>query len=82
MFVSEMHFLSQMFFSANSKMHSELSSRFLSVEQNNEISVTTQGKRSLPRQWAWGGVGPLQSSHLLPLQWKGPVCASRVRDSR
>lgn len=61
MFVSEMRFLSQMFFSANSKMHSELSSHFLSAEQNNEISVTTRGgKRSLPRQWGWreGCSGP------------------------
>lgn len=77
MFVSEMRFLSQMFFSANSKMRSELS-YFLSAE-NNEISVTTRGKRRLPRQWGWGE-GP--SAPTFSLQWKRPVGASPERDPR
>lgn len=71
MFVSEVRFLSQMFFSASSKMHPELSSRFLSAAHNNSISVTTWGRRRLPRRWAWGG--GLRRSHPLPPQRKRPV---------
>ena len=79
MFVSEVRFLSQMFFSASSKMHPELSSRFLSAAHNNSISVTTWGRRRLPRRrWAWGG--GLRRSRPLPPQRKRPVRANPVRD--